>query len=426
MENILIILTHSYPYAPPTEQFLHQEIDMLENYYDKIFVIPTSHSSWVEDKSEISSQKVIVSRIRRKKKSFEVFKSLTSAVICNKDFYMEMLILIKKKQIINSIAIKTLLMTLVNTKIISKYVVNEVIPKKLNRNANIVIYSYWLSHLSNAGIEIKEIMLKNGFSKVKTISRAHGSSDVFLGMKMNGYKPGLLKLNHKLNKIFSISTSGKIFLENLGFNSSLITVSRLGVSDCGLKVSKKNKDEFLIVSCSNLVKIKRVELIVEAIKEIKDYEIHWIHFGDGPERQRIEELASIYFSNNIKFTLKGNMENQDILDFYKCASPDLFINVSSVEGIPVSIMEAISFGIPIIATDVGGTSEICINKYNGILLNENFCVLELVDSIKYFIEMRTDIYNSYCNNARNVYEKKFNSEVNYRKFAKDLTTVLEE
>ena len=46
---------------------------------------------------------------------------------------------------------------------------------------------------------------------------------------------------------------------------------------------------------------------------------------------------------------------------------DIFINVSSSEGLPVAIMEAISFDIPIIATNVGGTSEI-VTPETGILI----------------------------------------------------------
>lgn len=49
---------------------------------------------------------------------------------------------------------------------------------------------------------------------------------------------------------------------------------------------------------------------------------------------------------------------------------DVFINLSTNEGVPVSIMEAISFDIPIVATDVGGTSEIVTDE-TGILVSSN-------------------------------------------------------
>ena len=75
---------------------------------------------------------------------------------------------------------------------------------------------------------------------------------------------------------------------------------------------------------------------------------------------------------NIKIDFRGNVKNSDLLEVYKNNQFDLFLNVSLSEGIPVSIMEALSFGIPCIATDVGGTKEIVIDGYNGWLLKKDF------------------------------------------------------
>ena len=59
---------------------------------------------------------------------------------------------------------------------------------------------------------------------------------------------------------------------------------------------------------------------------------------------------------------------------------DLFLNVSEYEGVPVSVMEAQSFGIPVIATAVGGTPEI-VNEENGFLLPENPSQDEIASAI---------------------------------------------
>ena len=426
MEKILILLTHTYPYAPPSEQFLHDEIRVLKDYFDLIIVVPTSHSSWVEESNKINSKNIIVTRIKRNKIIIEIFKTFPNSILLNINFYRELFGLVNRSVLLNITAIKTLLITLINKKIISKYVLNNIISQNVNKNSHVIIYSYWLSYLSNASIEIKGKLINKDYKNVRAISRAHGSNDVYLGNAMNDYKPGLMDLKYKLDKIYSISFLGKSYLEKIGFDSRQIVVSRLGVIDNGLKLPKVKKDEFVIVSCSNLIKIKRVELIVEALSEIKEYNIHWIHFGDGPERQSIEKRSLEYLNANIRFDLMGRVKNYDILESYKSTSPDLFINVSSIEGIPVSIMEAISYGIPVIATNVGGTSEVCIDRYNGILLNEDFKIFELVNSIRYFIEMPLDVYRNYCKNARKVYEEKYNAELNYRQFALDITTELKE
>ena len=83
-------------------------------------------------------------------------------------------------------------------------------------------------------------------------------------------------------------------------------------------------------------------------------------------------------------------------------------------------MEAMSFGIPVIATDVGGTSEIVRDGYNGKLLSKDFSIDELSKLILYFINMDEFSKYNYCNNARKTWELFFNAEKNYLRFYKEV------
>ena len=94
----------------------------------------------------------------------------------------------------------------------------------------------------------------------------------------------------------------------------------------------------------------------------------------------------------------------------------VFLNVSSSEGVPVSIIEAMSFGIPCIATNVGGTGEIVVDHYNGILLEENFDVETLARHIKEFASMSNNAYQIYRLHARQSYMVGYNADKNYRSF----------
>lgn len=97
-----------------------------------------------------------------------------------------------------------------------------------------------------------------------------------------------------------------------------------------------------------------------------DIKINWIHFGDGEgKKELIEKIKTL--PSNIKVELKGQVSQIELFRFYKEQRIDYFINVSESEGLPYTIIEAISFGIPVIATDAGGTSEI-VNEKTGILL----------------------------------------------------------
>ena len=101
------------------------------------------------------------------------------------------------------------------------------------------------------------------------------------------------------------------------------------------------------------------------------------------------------------------------MDFYRQNHIDLFINTSRSEGVPVSIMEAFSFGVPAIATDVGGTGEIVDNSV-GKLLDVNVSPQEIANAIKLFAVSDTSEFRK---NARNRWNERYNAEKNYREFA---------
>ncbi|MEM0449104.1 MAG: glycosyltransferase, partial [Methanomassiliicoccales archaeon] len=98
-------------------------------------------------------------------------------------------------------------------------------------------------------------------------------------------------------------------------------------------------------------------------------------------------------------------------------------NTSLSEGIPVSIMEAHSFGIPAIAPNVGGISEI-VNNENGVLMNSNPSATEIAEAIIKIIEDNNK--NSIMRaNAYKNWKKNFDSAINYKQFSCILSNILE-
>ena len=99
-----------------------------------------------------------------------------------------------------------------------------------------------------------------------------------------------------------------------------------------------------------------------------------------------------------------------------------FVNVSESEGIPVSIMEAASFGIPIIATDVGGTSEIVDNS-NGFLIENNKLIFE---DVAFYLESALSLgeseYMSRRVNSRKKWLELYNSSNNFEYWYRELIT----
>lgn len=119
-------------------------------------------------------------------------------------------------------------------------------------------------------------------------------------------------------------------------------------------------------------------------------------------------------------TLKGSVDNPELMQFYKDNYCDLFINVSSSEGLPVSIMEAISFGIPCLATNAGGTAEIVEDGYNGYIIPVDSSEEMIAENIVKFIDMDESKYLDMRDAARTKWVKMFNAKKNYKAFIKDL------
>ena len=87
--------------------------------------------------------------------------------------------------------------------------------------------------------------------------------------------------------------------------------------------------------------------------------------GEGPERAKLQALIQQHGLNET-FVLQGHLD--DMPPFYR--SLDLYLNTSVHEGIPMSILEAIAHGLPVVAPDVGGISEIVSDGEDGYLIEK--------------------------------------------------------
>jgi glycosyltransferase involved in cell wall biosynthesis len=110
----------------------------------------------------------------------------------------------------------------------------------------------------------------------------------------------------------------------------------------------------------------------------------------------------------------------ELLEFYKKNNVDLFINVSETEGIPVSIIEASSFGVVVIGTLVGGVGEILEEGENGFLVNQSCTPQEVANAITRFYDM-PDAQKSHMRaKAIIIWQQKYSAENNYTDFLTSL------
>lgn len=189
---------------------------------------------------------------------------------------------------------------------------------------------------------------------------------------------------------------------------------------------EKNRDsKFQIVTCSNIIPLKRVIRLAEVLAMFEKNEqevarnLKWTCFGSGIQKEELESFCKENL-RLIEVEMKGWQENRSVLEFYQKNKVDLFINLSTTEGLPVSIMEAMSYAIPVIATDVGGTSEIVEDTYNGYLLKQEFSNSELYDLIRKMFFMNIEKRDKLCKNAFKKWNSNFQAKRIIESFLKRL------
>lgn len=285
---------------------------------------------------------------------------------------------------------------------------------------SVVFYSYWFYDTALAVIKLRDYYNVN---QKCAVSRAHGY-DIYTYRNSMNYLPLREYLLKNIDKVYTCSRNGSDYLKNLcpGYENK-IQVAYLGSRDHGIK-SIEEEHVFHIVSCCHISPVKRMDLLAKSLTTLKDsgLTLKWTHFGGGDGLEELKE----YSKENLSFMevdFVGSVKNTELMEYYQKEPVDLFINTSSSEGLPVSIMEACSFGIPSIATDVGGTSEIVRDKETGLLLAVDFKVEELGEKIKYMVQLPKEEKNVYSERCRKLWLEDFCAETNFERFAQEIKAI---
>jgi glycosyltransferase involved in cell wall biosynthesis len=184
-----------------------------------------------------------------------------------------------------------------------------------------------------------------------------------------------------------------------------------------------------IVSCSGLVPVKRIDLLIRGIAEAArlrpGQRVEWTHLGGGPEAESLGRLAHDVLPTNVTWAWHGEVENERVLAFYRSNPVDVFATTSGSEGgVPVAIMEAQSHGIPVVATSVGGISDI-VSPANGIGLRPTASPEEIGQALLTFAERSAETEAMRAASAR-ICAERFDADVNSLRFADRLISLISE
>ncbi len=187
-------------------------------------------------------------------------------------------------------------------------------------------------------------------------------------------------------------------------------------------INKKNelhleKDEFIVGSVGRLVKVKNYQTLLNAFallkNKITNRKLRLIIVGEGPERDYLERL-----SNDL------GIQKELMMPGFRDDTPelinmmDVFVLPSESEGLSNTILEAMSCGVPVLATAVGGNPEIVLHRKTGVLfpfgdhdaLFKELCLLYSDENLLEY----------YSNNAINSIKQKFSLNEMVKNYEKNI------
>lgn len=451
----IVILVADYPYSSG-EPFLEDELKILEPDFNTIYLLQ-------------------VSKNRTKKVEFELYVPNNSVIT---ELYTEYFKLSSLQKIIQFLSIRFMYEFFIaifkhkvpftfrliklnyyywsNSYLGMKAIVKFIEKENIDIN-NTVFYSYWCDFHAIALARLKEKKPQLNF-----VTRLHGW-DLYFERHQESFLPFREFIFKKANKIIPISNDGRKYIleKKLSIQPEKIITSRLGVKNLETNVRYKilkedlkhifgsenivvnidtenkktrssNVDTLIILTLSSINPIKRLDKLVDAIKEINSFNIEWHHIGNGLEPYESTFKKSTHMQlgdlKNITYTFHGKFSKKEVDLFLQNVPVDVIVNCSDNEGIPVSIMEAMSAGIPAIAFNVGGIPGIVVDGKTGILLDSNSKneVLELKNAIEQFYRLDRSARIMLSQNAKRMWKESYNNTINFGFISKLISSKINE
>lgn len=272
-------------------------------------------------------------------------------------------------------------------------------------NPEAVIYSFWATDEAFILGMLKKWGLPN-----LAATRMHGY-DVYEELDGHNGIPWRWFILRHLNRFLPISGHGeRYFTARYPQVADKTRTFRLGISlPDSDKLNTAPEDITRVVSCGWVNAHKNYLGLFRALDRIPG--IHWDHLGTGDEMEQLKVMSAA--AEHVHANLPGRLGPEEIQDKYAHIPYTCFISLSTTEGLPVSMMEAMAWGIPIVSTNVGGCSEI-VNDRTGVLLPDNYTDEDVARAIDICREKFADPASRAL--IRQECREKFSADSNYRKF----------
>ena len=418
----LVVFTTSYPFSRVVESFLDRELPHLSSVFDTVTFVPRLYPPPGErlDRPlpENISSETSVMHDAQKESTAAYYLHLILSSLTSPEFYAEFRR--NYRPMLHPAGMRKALGYLGIALDVRDWVTQRVEAGLLDP-ARTLLYTYWFD-----GTALGAALAKRDFPEIRCVSRAHGY-DLYAERYTPPYMPFEETRTCSLDRIYPVSEHGKRYLSARHPScASGFRVARLGTGDPGFLTPPSLDGVFRVVSCSHIIPIKRIDLLVRGLAKAgrmqPDREFEWVHIGGGPLQAELATYADATLPGNVSNRFTGYLTTAAVQEYYRQSPVDVFINVSESEGVPVSIMEAESCGIPVIATAVGGTPEL-VSDATGILLPEHPAPRDIAKAVD---RLAADPGGARAMRSagRENWERNYNANRNFSAFAGDLQALL--
>lgn len=395
--------------------FFVNEIEVMRKYFNNVYVLSYGNENKIKCDALAKKYNFEYDFVSEKQFSLTNIKNMIFNIV-NEDVWREINTLIHTKRF-----------NLKNIMYLCYYewfsvAAGNLIAKRLGNDGEIYLYSFWLSRpayaISKFNADRKNIKM--------IVSRTH-RYDLYEEENQFKYLPFRKYIDRNLDRIFFSSRDNLEYFQEKGYSREIhaeYLLSYLGTRNFHVrKKHNRSKDKIVFASCSNMIQRKRLDLIISLLSSpaFKGVKIKWLCIGDGELFDEITNMAQRQLPE-MEICWAGRVSEEEIYELYIKNDVDFFINMSDSEGVPVSIMEALSIGIPCVARNVGGNADIVNNK-NGFLIDENeISSMDLNRLALRIIEIFNDKDRYFCmiNEAFNTWNDRFNAEKNVANFCNSI------
>lgn len=411
----LLLITNHFPFGSQ-EPFLHNEFEYLKKYF--LLTIVTSDCT-----SPMTTEAPFDFPVYRVRINANISEKIFNMILAfsKKFFWKELSIIFKER---TNIFFRLQYCAFNAISAISFY-------RRLKRlnviNLQDLVYTYWQNYKV---LGIGFLLARNDVDNIPLVSRVHGydlfNERVDLG-KRQAFKS---EMDSHISKLFFASKYGlNYYKSHFGFSKKCnYEVSYLGVERADTVVPYNAEFGLSLISVSNVIPLKRIDLIINALELIEEFTVEWVHFGTGSSLEYLNTLALDQLGGiqNITYHFRGHIENSALHEYYKNNAIDAFITTSLSEGgCPVSIQEAFSYGIPSVCTSVGGITEMIEDGLNGYLMPEYPTPMEIKNTlVRLFVQKQEGQLEDMKQNALKTWERLFDADTNYEIFAKRLYNLI--